>query len=82
MTPEAGACIATDTKPSGSAISWPRAPLHLLALAHHRQRRLADVLRQGDDHHRRERELLYRQVTGVVLGLGRVNAMGEAAVLA
>ena len=24
ITPEAGACIATDTKPSGSAISWPR----------------------------------------------------------
>ena len=55
------------------------APLHLLALAHHRPCRLADMLRQRDDHHRRKGKLLYRQVPGVVLGLRRMNAVGEAA---
>ena len=74
-TPEAGACIDTDTKPSG--LRDPLAARHLLALLHHRHRRLAHVLDQRDDQHRGERELADRQPARLVLRLRRVNAVTE-----
>ena len=52
-------------------------PHDLLALAHLRQRGLPEVLGERQDQQRRERELPDRQPAGLVLRLGRMDAVPE-----
>ena len=74
-TPEAGACIATDMKPSARAIRWPRTtscPSATTGIDG-----LPMCWTSGTIKQRRERELADRQPARLVLRLRRVDPVPE-----